>query len=260
VSGAIVFQLYTKIDLSFEQRPNWTCPTIQLKEPNKFSRLYIFDAISGCWYGDPKSVECKIPSPKGTYAIVSKERVTSGFEVYRDLLMDGDYLQPVRGDPSLDKCNPNGWSGYRVGLKVDIPDDYVKCYHGTTITAIESIIRDGLLIPGTISSNGKEINPTTGHIARNTNCFGIQDFSRAIFVTPSFGYASHHVYARQFHWNGKRYKPVLECFVAKDGCERYKSTTPSYEATKQDPELLEWRVTDPLKLLIGAVLMIQIKM
>jgi len=204
--------------------------------------------------------ECKIPSPKGTYAIVSKERVTPALEVYRDLLADGNYLQAVRGDPTLDKSNPGVWSGFRVLLKVDIPPDYEKCYHGTMLPAVESIIRDGLLIPGTISSNGKEINPPTGHIARNINCFGIVDFSRAIFVTPSFGYASHHVYARQFHWNSKRFKPVLECYVAKDGIETYTSTTPSYDKSPYDPDLLEWRVTDPLKLVIGAILLIQIKM
>jgi ankyrin repeat protein len=254
ISGTIMFLLET-INTESQRWPN---PSIRLLDPDINAKLYLYDEFSRCWFGDTLTVDCKIPSGYGTYALVAKESIIPGkLSVHRDLLAD-NFLQPVNGEPDLTGTKTK-WTGYRILLRnytPKIPDNYVLAYHGTSINAVESIIREGLVKPGTLISTGKVIDIPPNHIGRNTSMGGLLDFSVAIFVSPSFGYASHFVYSTTFHWK-QRYKPVIECLVEKNSYEIFRSTTPTYVPNESDPKDLEWRITDPRKVIINSVLIVR---
>jgi len=124
-------------------------------------------------------------------------------------------------------------------------------------SVIESIIRDNLVVPGTITSTGHLVNPPSNHIERNRIFRGIKDFSGAIFLSPSMGYATCSVYAKAAQYGGKSYHTVLECAVREGDYEEHDSTTPSYKALSIDPKCIEWRVTNPTKIRILSVLLVK---
>ncbi len=131
-------------------------------------------------------------------------------------------------------------------------------YHGTNIEAVRSILTDGLIIPGTITTSGKRINPPSNHIARDVQVFGVPDFAAAIFVSPSVYYSSHPTYARPFSYNGQQLIPVLECSVKTNGFTSNKCTTTTYNAHPTDDlKNIEWRVNDPTNVQINSVLFIK---
>jgi hypothetical protein len=131
-------------------------------------------------------------------------------------------------------------------------------YHGTNIEAVRSILADGLIIPGTVTTSGKRINPPKNHIARDETVFGVPDFAAAIFVSPSVYYSSNPTYARAFSYDGQQLIPVLECSVKSNGFSTNKCTVSTYNAHPGDDlTTIEWRVTDPTNVKVNAVLFIK---
>ncbi|CAF4347374.1 unnamed protein product [Rotaria sp. Silwood2] len=130
-------------------------------------------------------------------------------------------------------------------------------YHGTTISAIQSILHDGLVLPGTVTISGKRINPPKYHIARDKTAFGISDFASAIFLSPSVHYSSDSTYAKSFSHGDQLLVPVLECSVSSRCYSSNRCTVPTYRKHKgDDMDTIEWRVKDPKNIEINAILFI----
>jgi ankyrin repeat protein len=134
-----------------------------------------------------------------------------------------------------------------------------RAYHGTNISVIRSILTDGLVLPGTVVGAGKRISPPKNHIARGRKAFEIDDFADAIFLSPSLYYSSDPVYAIAFPYNDQQLLPVLECSVQTNGYHSFPSTVRTYTAHPgDDMKAIEWRVSDPEKVVINTVLFIPI--
>lgn len=132
-----------------------------------------------------------------------------------------------------------------------------KAYHGTTIGVIRSILADGLVMPGTVVSQGKRISPPKNHIPRGRKAFGVDDFADAVFLSPSVHYSSDLTYAVPFSHDDQQLLPVLECSVPTKSYSVYRSTVLTYVARPGDDiNAIEWRISDPEKVVINAVLFI----
>jgi ankyrin repeat protein len=130
-------------------------------------------------------------------------------------------------------------------------------YHGTNINAIRSILLDSLVLPGTVVSNGKRIQPPSNHFARDKTYFGVNDFAAAIFLSPSIYYSSDPTYATPFSDGDRQLIPVLECSVKRGSYDVYPGTVGGYTAQPgDDMQALEWRVKDPASIEINGVLFI----
>jgi hypothetical protein len=130
-------------------------------------------------------------------------------------------------------------------------------YHGTRIDVIQSILIDGLVVPGTLVANGIRVKPPANHIPLYTKANDISNFAGAIFVSPSIYYSSDPVYATSFEYEGKRLLPVLECSVKAGSYTTHSSTLPHYTPhSTDDINRIEWRINDPNNLEINAVLFI----
>jgi len=94
--------------------------------------------------------------------------------------------------------------------------------------------------------------PLSGHISQGVVKFDIENFSDAIFLSPSIYYASLDIYAKACFYKRNQdpgwYLPVLECFVEKTGIQKVPKTTLTYKCKLDLGEMedeMEWRVEDP---------------
>jgi hypothetical protein len=130
-------------------------------------------------------------------------------------------------------------------------------YHGTNINNIRSIILDGLVVPGTVVSCGKRIQPPSKHFAREKTYFGVDDYADAVFLSPSIHYSLNPPFAVLFSACGQLLIPVLECSVKHNSYDAYRSTVAGYTACPgDDMNTIDWRVKDPANIEINAVLFI----
>jgi len=122
-----------------------------------------------------------------------------------------------------------------------------------------------VVITGTTTSSGKYIQPPGNHYSRDKEYFGIKVFSNAVFVSPSFSYASHACYSVRFQHDGQKYSPVLECSVSKDepgSITKYPSTVSTFALMPGDNTPLkevEWRITNPGLVELTGIFFIQHK-
>ena len=130
-------------------------------------------------------------------------------------------------------------------------------YHGTRIDVIQSILIDGLVVPGTLVSNGIRVKPPANHIPLYTKANNIPNFAGAIFVSPSIYYCLDPVYATSFEYEGRRLLPLLECSVKFGSFTTHRSTLPLYiPHPTDDLNVIEWRIDDPINLEINAILFV----
>jgi len=122
--------------------------------------------------------------------------------------------------------------------------DYTDAFHGTNFQALTSIAKHGLQPPG--SSAGSEmIAPAPGHIKRGVTVNGIENWSDAIFVSPSIYYAGHPVYAKVIVNNmNERWIPVIQTKVKNGTFTRHDHTfgKNNYKVLEDEPTSLEFRV------------------
>jgi hypothetical protein len=226
-----------------------------------------------CWYGDPEEKNLRIPMALGIFSLVYKKYITKTESLHYDLI-DDRYL---KNEQNFTGNLVNNCYYKIIPLKLynEIPESWFKAYHGTSNTrgVLPSIIRDGLLASGTISSNGVLINPPPSHFPPDGTFFNIPKFGRAIFLTPFFGYACSNVFsatAGTSNWE----KYILECFVEPQCYGQFPQTVAQWGinitapqwSTDDDPENMktdttkpEWRITDPLKVIVRAIIVISDK-
>lgn len=142
---------------------------------------------------------------------------------------------------------PVGWLRYSFHVEsFDLFKQWCVAYHGTKHSNVVSILLRGLKRPG---EDG--VIEMHGHVASN--------FGRTIYVSPSFEYAAHPVYAQFFrldkdHWA----QLVLQFRVRPEGIRQIASTLWDKhwpQNVRMDPNFanmngLEWLVKDPSDVIV----------
>ena len=120
---------------------------------------------------------------------------------------------------------------------------FVDAFHGTSFGAMFSILSYGLKKPGDVVG-GKKLDIVPGHIPLGSNFQGKEDWSRAVFVSPSIYYAANPVYAKEFIENNDStaWLPLVQAKVKKGSYTRHDNTLSFYDSKVNGPTDLEFRV------------------
>ena len=125
----------------------------------------------------------------------------------------------------------------------EVRKKWVPAWHGTKFNNIESILKNGLKESGSIIKDFGQITPQNDHIQFGVKCFNINDWSRAIFTSPSVFYSTHPTYSERIDSSffGNRYAVLIETRLRPDSFQTFKSTT-SRQIVQGEPNLVEYRV------------------
>jgi ankyrin repeat protein len=219
------------------------------RQPN--ARLYTMAMPSSYWFSSDMRPN-QLPMLGGIHAFIRHiDIIPNHLTLPLDMFIAAAHGQPLRSrsDPVPCTCLL-----LREQNTHTFPN---RAYHGTNINAVRSILIDGLVVPGTVTSSGKRINPPPNHIARDVKALDMPDFAAAIFLSPSIHYSSHRAYAIPFSNGNQQLIPVLECSVKHGSYDTARSTVREYVTHPgDDPTTIEWRVKDPANVEINAVLFI----
>ena len=124
----------------------------------------------------------------------------------------------------------------------ELNKNWVPAWHGTKFQFLESIIRYGLRPSGSKLSNGITINVNKGHIPLGYSISGIQQWAKAVFVSPSIFYAANLVYAERIISRGKRWCVLVEVRLKPGSYTSHPSTVLNYTGVKGEPDHVEYRI------------------
>ena len=155
------------------------------------------------------------------------------------------------------KLIPINYKGTDIGKKImcklinlpkqyeslNIEDKWIPAWHGTNFTCLKSIAEKGLQPAGGKSSKGEEITVCVSHIGRNKTFEGKKDWANAIFVSPSIFYSAYESYSKEIAINNELYKVLVEVRVKPNSFTEHKCTCPRYVRKKNEPEMLEYRIS-----------------
>ena len=136
-----------------------------------------------------------------------------------------------------------------------IKDDWILCWHGTRYDALESIMKFGLLVPGSKLENGAELEPQKNHIARYDPVGNFNDWARAIFVSPSILYALDNCYSEEIESGGEQWNILVETKVK--SYHSHVSTVSSYQPSKYDPKYVEFRIENPKNVIVSSIVFVR---
>jgi hypothetical protein len=214
--------------------------------------LYTLATPTSCWFTSTTH-RTRLPIIGGIHALIRHvEIIPNHLTLPADMFIAAALGQPLteRNDPVLCTC--------LLLRKRNTSTFPLIGYHGTNINAIHSILLDGLVVPGTVVSSGKRIQPPHNHITRNLRVFGVHDYSGAIFLSPSIHHSLDPAFTEIFSHGDQQLMPVLECSVKRDSYGTYPGTVPTYTAHPgDDMKALDWRLKDPANIEINAVLFIK---
>ncbi|CAF4061836.1 unnamed protein product, partial [Adineta steineri] len=239
-----------KVELFTDTPKLKTLPVVSIvNQPN--ARLYTLATPSTYWFTSDTHRTC-LSTMNGTHAFIRHIDIIPG-----KLVLPIDmFIATVLEQPLISRDNPVPCKCLHIH-KRDAESFPHVVYHGTNIEAVRSILLDGFVIPGTVVSSGKRINPPKNHIARGTTVDGVPDFPAAIFVSPSIHYSSDSTYAKSFDHGDQKLIPILECSVKSNSYRTYGCTTPQYKKNPDDNmEAIEWRITNPANIQINSILFI----
>eukprot|EP01083_Nonionella_stella_P067552 178741_1 len=158
---------------------------------------------------------------------------------------------------------PQGWKIFAVNIERNHDSDLIKTgcvgFHSTTIDILPSILRDGLVPPGTVlSSTGCRLAIPKGHITKS-EVSGIDDddFINNIFVSPSINYCTHPAYCKPFKLSSNKYVHLaLKVFIKPEAIRENRHTirwckdeNHSIDANYNNNNL-EWRIRDAKDMII----------
>jgi hypothetical protein len=215
------------------------------------ARLYSWVQPSAYWFAYNTS-HIRLPFIGGVHAFVRHVDVIPSV-----LSLPPDMFIPVRNNELFtSREQPVDCQCLRIREHNSEVFPYIA-YHGTCIEVIPSILMDGLVMPSTVVSSGVRVCPPDNHIARGVSRFGIDDFSNAIFLSPSIHYCTDPAYAIPFMDGDRSLLAVLECSVKKKSYTCHESTVPGYKPhPDDDTSALEWRLTNPAAFEIISILFI----
>jgi hypothetical protein len=226
-------------------------PVVSLKnEP--YARLYTLATPTSCWFTS-NTRNSRLPMINGIHAFIRHvDIIPTVLSLPPDLFIAAAFERPLtkRNNPVPCTC---------LLLRERNTDKFpLIAYHGTNINNIQSILLDGLVVPGTVVSCGKRIQPPINHITRKRTYLGVDDYATAIFLSPSIHYSLDPAFAVLFSACDQLLIPVLECSVKHNSYDAYRSAVAGYTARPgDDMNTIDWRVKDPANIEINAVLFIK---
>ena len=126
----------------------------------------------------------------------------------------------------------------------EVRKKWVPAWHGTKFQFIESILKNGLKESGSILKELGTITPHGDHIQVGVKCNNMNDWSQAIFTSPSVFYSTHPTYSERIDSSffGNKYAILIEVRLRPDSYGTFKSTTSGRNIIQGEPTLLEYRV------------------
>jgi len=125
----------------------------------------------------------------------------------------------------------------------EVRKKWVPAWHGTKFKFIESILKNGLKESGSILKELGEITPQDDHIQVGTKCYNLDDWSQAIFTSPSIFYSTHPTYSERIDstFFGNKYAVLIEARLKPNSFQTFESTT-RRKVVNGEPTLVEYRV------------------
>ena len=124
----------------------------------------------------------------------------------------------------------------------EIIENWEVAWHGTKYDFLESIMKYGLYPSGSKLENGTEIKPLEGHVPLGVKVEDIQDWAKAIFVSPSVFYAGHPIYAKPIKSNGIEYSVLVETRINPHEYRKFPPTIVQYIQKNGEPSFVEYRI------------------
>ena len=106
----------------------------------------------------------------------------------------------------------------------DIHSSWERAWHGTKANYLESIVRNGLMPSGTKLSDGKTIKPPGNHYQLSEEHFGVANWAKAVFLSPSILYASHVCYSERVISEGEQWCILVKARVKPASYKSYDPT------------------------------------
>jgi len=119
---------------------------------------------------------------------------------------------------------------------------WVPAWHGTKYHNLTSILKNGLVPSGQTLSNGSIVKPPDNHYGMGETHFGINDWARAIFLSPSVLYSAHACYSERVFSEGKRWCVLVRVWVKSGQYKTFDPTVYDYDPIPGEPEQPEYRV------------------
>ena len=121
--------------------------------------------------------------------------------------------------------------------------NWIPAWHGTKYNCIKSILKNGLKESGSILKDFGEIKTQDDHIQDNETFNNIQNWSKAVFTSPSLFYCIHPTYSERIDSSffQNKYAILIEARLRPNSFQTFKSTT-CRKTLVGEPLLLEYRV------------------
>lgn len=115
-------------------------------------------------------------------------------------------------------------------------------WHGTKSKYLKSILSNGLMPSGTRLRDGTLIEPPSNHYKLGEIHFGIRNWARAVFLSPSILYASHACYSERMVSNSKPWCVMIKAYVKPQSYTEHDPTVYKYEPIDGEPDQPEYRI------------------
>ena len=138
-----------------------------------------------------------------------------------------------------------------------IKNDWILCWHGTQYNALESIMEKGLIVPGNKLKNGVELEPKENHISRFKPVDKIEDWAKAIFVSPSIFYALDPCYSKNIDSEGEKWGILIETRVKPNSYYERGSTVKKYTLSLNEPENVEYRIPSEQDVIVTSIVFVR---
>ena len=125
----------------------------------------------------------------------------------------------------------------------EIRKNWVPAWHGTKFNFIESILKNGLKESGSFVQDFGKIAPQHDHIQVGVRFNNLNDWSQAIFTSPSIFYSAHPTYSERIDSSffQNRYAVLIETRLKPNSFQTFNSTTVRINV-QGEPSLIEYRV------------------
>ena len=160
----------------------------------------------------------------------------------------GTIQESLRKSHKLVEVKTKYYMGELVGQELCLEVDschssWEIAWHGTQYMHVDSILLHGLKCCGDKLPNGETNEPQAGHYELGKTYFGVDDWAKAVFVSPSVLYAAHACYAERVMSLGKTWAVLVGVLVRPSS---YTSHDPAaqkrQEPVDNEPDAPEYRV------------------
>ena len=139
-------------------------------------------------------------------------------------------------------------------------NNWIPVWHGTKFESLKSIMKYGLKLPGTKLESGLEIKPLDDHIDRFVTVDNVNDWAKAIFVSPSIFYSANPCYAKTIESNGKEWLILIEARAKIGSYRTRESTVRDYKYIDGEPkDEVEYRIEKESDIIVISICFLEKK-